>query len=53
LRHKAREDRRPGYVLTLARYVGAEDLEEDTVPFPECSAGLQATLQEQFAEAHR
>jgi type I restriction enzyme M protein len=39
-----------GYVLTLGRYVGAEDVEEDGPPPPH---GLprQATLEERFAKS--
>ena len=42
-----------GYVLTPGRYVGAEDVEEDGVPFGEKFAALQATLEQQFNEAER
>ena len=40
-----------GYVLTLGRYVGAAEFEDDGIPFEEKMAGLSATLYEQFAEA--
>src|SRR5690606_15102989 len=42
-----------GYVLTPGRYVGAEDVEDDGVPFVERFAALQATLEEQFEEGDR
>ena len=42
-----------GYVLTPGRYVGAEDVEADTIPFAKRFATLQATLEEQFAESAR
>ena len=41
------------FVLTPGRYVGAEDVEDDGVPFAERFAALQATLEEQFAEGER
>lgn len=37
-----------GHVLTPGRYVGAEDTEEDALPFNTRFAALQATLLEQF-----
>lgn len=40
-----------GYVLTPGRYVGAEDAEDDGVPFEEKIAGLKQKLYAQFAEA--
>lgn len=39
------------HVLTPGRYVGAEDLPEDEVPFAERFASLTATLETQFEEA--
>jgi len=38
-------------VLTPGRYVGAEELEDDSVPFEEKMAELSAELYEQMAEA--
>ena len=38
------------YVLTPGRYVGAEDLEEDDVPFHERFAALRTKLNQQFDE---
>ena len=40
-----------GYVLTPGRYVGAEEAEDDGIPFEEKMAELTATLSEQFAES--
>ena len=40
-----------GYVLTPGRYVGAEEVEDDGVPFEEKMAALSAELYEQFAKA--
>ncbi len=39
------------YVLTPGRYVGAEDVEDDGVPFEEKMADLSATLHQQFNQA--
>jgi type I restriction enzyme M protein len=39
-----------GYVLTPGRYVGAEDIEDDDVPFTERFAALQTTLDNHFLE---
>jgi len=47
------EIREHGYVLTPGRYVGAEEQEDDGVPFEEKMAELTAKLYEQFEEAHR
>jgi type I restriction enzyme M protein len=40
-----------GHALTPGRYVGAEDVEDDSEPFEEKMARLVATLSEQFAES--
>ena len=40
-----------GYVLTPGRYVGAEAVEDDGVPFEEKMAALTAQLYEQFAKS--
>ena len=40
-----------GHVLTPGRYVGAEEVEDDGVPFEERMAELSAELYEQMAEA--
>ncbi|MCD6297617.1 MAG: N-6 DNA methylase, partial [Deltaproteobacteria bacterium] len=40
-----------GYVLTPGRYVGAEEVEDDGVPFDEKMTELTAKLYEQFAMA--
>ncbi len=40
-----------GYVLTPGRYVGAEEVEDDGVPFDEKMTELTAKLYEQFAQA--
>ncbi len=42
-----------GYVLTPGRYVGAEDVEEDSEVFPEKFARLTEQLTAQFAESSR
>jgi len=44
------EIREHGYVLTPGRYVGAEEQEDDGVPFEEKMAELTAKLYEQFME---
>jgi type I restriction enzyme M protein len=40
------------HVLTPGRYVGAADVEDDDVPFPERFATLRTKLKEHFAMAH-
>ncbi len=40
-----------GYVLTPGRYVGAEEVEDDGIPFEEKMAALTAQLYEQFDKA--
>ena len=47
------EVRKHGHVLTPGRYVGAEDAEDDGVPFAERFAALTATLENQFNESER
>jgi type I restriction enzyme M protein len=42
-----------GYVLTPGRYVGAQDVEDDGVPFAERFAALRETLVGQFEEGER
>ena len=42
-----------GHVLTPGRYVGAEDVEDDGVPFIERFAKLRMSLGEQFEESRR
>ncbi len=42
-----------GHVLTPGRYVGAEEVEDDGIPFEEKFAQLRATLAEQFAEGRK
>ncbi len=44
--------REHGYVFTPGRYVGAEEVEDDGVPFDEKVAALTAQLQEQFEKSH-
>lgn len=39
------------YVLTPGRYVGAEDVEDDGIPFEDKMTDLTATLHDQFAES--
>lgn len=41
------------YILTPGRYVGAEEIEEDSEPFEEKFARLTKKLHEQFEEDHR
>ena len=45
------EIREHGHVLTPGRYVGAEAVEDDGVPFEEKMAALTARLYEQFAKS--
>lgn len=47
------EVRKHGHVLTPGRYVGAEDAEDDGVPFAERFSALTATLEDQFNESDR
>ena len=42
-----------GYILTPGRYVGAEDVEDDGVPFEDKMERLTAKLEAQFAESAR
>lgn len=42
-----------GYVLTPGRYVGAEEVEEDDVPFAERFAALIAMLDDHFKDSDR
>ncbi len=42
-----------GYVLTPGRYVGAEEAEDDGIPFEEKMAELTATLGQEFKESHK
>ncbi|HCE23825.1 MAG TPA: DNA methyltransferase, partial [Hyphomonas sp.] len=42
-----------GHVLTPGRYVGAEDIEDDGIPFAEKFAERRTTLAEQFAEGRK
>lgn len=50
---KLEEIQKHGYVLTPGRYVGAEAVEDDGVPFEEKMQALSATLREQMKEAAR
>ena len=43
----------PSTVLTPGRYVGAEEVEDDGVPFEEKMTKLSAELYEQFAKADK
>ncbi len=47
------EVRASNYVLTPGRYVGAEDVEDDGIPFEEKMRELTGTLAGQFAESAR
>lgn len=47
------EIRSHGYVLTFGRYVGAEEAEDDGVPFEEKMAELAVQLKDQFTESTR
>lgn len=47
------EVRANNYVLTPGRYVGAEDVEDDGIPFEDKMRELTGTLAEQFAESAR
>ena len=47
------EVRANNYVLTPGRYVGAEDVEDDGIPFEEKMNTLTGRLAEQFAESAR
>ena len=40
-----------GHVLTPGRYVGAEEVEDDGIPFTEKMATLTSELADQFAES--
>ena len=42
-----------GYVLTPGRYVGAEEVEDDGVPFAEKMEGLTRELANQFHESEK
>ena len=48
---KLEEIRSHNHVLTPGRYVGAADVEDDDVPFPERFAALRAKLETQLAES--
>lgn len=50
---KLEEIRSHNHVLTPARYVGAEDVEDDDVPFPDRFSALRTKLEEQFGEADK
>ena len=43
----------PGFVLTPGRYVGAEEVEDDGIPFADKMAMLAGELADQFAESAR
>lgn len=42
-----------GYVLTPGRYVGAQDLEDDEVPFADRLAALRSVLEEQLIKSEQ
>lgn len=44
---------RQGHILTPGRYVGAEYIEDDGIPFADKFADLRTTLAEQFAEGRK
>jgi type I restriction enzyme M protein len=48
---KLEEIRGHNHVLTPGRYVGAQDIEDDEVPFPERFAALRAKLETQLVES--
>jgi type I restriction enzyme M protein len=48
---KLEEIRGHNHVLTRGRYVGAQDIEDDEVPFPERFAALRAKLETQLVES--
>lgn len=50
---KLDEIAKQGFVLTPGRYVGAEEVEDDGIPFEEKMAGLTATFYAQMAEAQK
>jgi len=50
---KLDEIRGHNHVLTPGRYVGAADIEDNDIPFPERFAALKAKLEEQFTEADK
>jgi type I restriction enzyme M protein len=50
---KLEEVRSHNYVLTPGRYVGAADVEDDDVPFPDRFAALREKLEEQFSESDK
>lgn len=45
------EIREHSHILTPGRYVGAEEIEDDGIPFEEKMAALTAALKEQYTEA--
>jgi type I restriction enzyme M protein len=50
---KQEEIKLHNFVLTPGRYVGAEDVDDDDVPFAERFEALKAKLEEQFVEAEK